>query len=101
MRSNLWILFLVLSCMLIPELVLAQAGGIGGSGLETRIRSLTGDIVTVILPAISILGLVYSAILASTGDQSARPRMVLIIFASVIGMLAPLIISWLKSASGY
>lgn len=81
--------------------VFAQAGGIGGSGLEDRIRGLTSSIVTVILPAISILGLIYSAILAATGDQSARPRMVLVLFASVIGFLAPMIISWLQKASGY
>ena len=55
---------------------------------------------TVILPAVSILGLIYGAILAAMGDQSARPRMVLIVIASIIGFLAPVIIRWLQSASG-
>ena len=87
--------------MFFSDSAFAQAGGLGGSGLESRIKGLTGSIVTVILPAISILGLIYSAILAATGDQSARPRIVLVLFASVIGFLAPMIISWLQKASGY
>ena len=78
----------------------AQWGGIGSNDLASRISGLTNKIMTVILPAVSILGLIYGAILAATGDQSARSRMVLIVIASTIGFLAPVIIRWLQSASG-
>ena len=80
---------------------LAQFGGIGGGDLAGRVSSLTNKIMTVILPAFSILGLIYGAILASMGDQSAKPRMTLIVIASVIAFLAPVIIKWLQSASGF
>ncbi|MCT4642781.1 MAG: hypothetical protein N4A33_10850 [Bacteriovoracaceae bacterium] len=85
---------------LIPELAFAQIGGIGSGDLAGRMNGLTSNVINVILPAVSILGLVYSAILAATGDQAAKSRMVLIAFASIVGFLAPIIIGWLKSASG-
>ena len=85
---------------LLSEAALAQVGGIGGGDLANRVNSLTGQLIGFILPAISILGLVYAAILAATGDQAAKQRMVLILFASVVGFFAPMIINWLKSASG-
>ncbi|MCY4644966.1 MAG: hypothetical protein OXB88_10140 [Bacteriovoracales bacterium] len=77
--------------------VLAQLGGVGSSDLAGRISGLTEKMLTLILPAISILGLVYAAILAATGDQSAKQRMILILIASVIGFMAPVIIRWLQS----
>ena len=85
---------------LFPTGSLAQLGGIGSGDLASRISGLTNKLMTVILPAVSILGLIYGAILAAMGDQSARPRMVLIVIASIIGFLAPVIIRWLQSASG-
>ncbi len=89
---------LYLGIMLIPELCLAQ--GFGGSGFESKVKGLTDSLVTVILPAISIIGLIYAAILAASGDANAKSRMILVMFASTIGFLAPVIISWLKSATG-
>lgn len=81
---------------LFPEFAFAQYGG----GFESRVNSLTNSLVTVILPAISILGLIYAAILAATGDAGAKGRMILVVVASIVGFLAPLIIKWLQSASG-
>ena len=104
MKDNkIWtVCFLLLAVSLIftPELALAQIGGIGGNDLAGKMNGLTNSVITVILPAVSVLGLVYSAILAATGDQAAKSRMVLIAFASIVGFLAPIIIGWLKSASG-
>lgn len=84
--------------LIVPELLLAQ--GFGGSGFESRMKGLTDSLVSVVLPAISILGLIYAAILAASGDANAKGRMVLVMFASVVGFLAPMIISWLQSATG-
>lgn len=75
-------------------------GGIGGGDLASKMNGLTQQVIGVILPAVSVLGLVYAAILAATGDQGAKQRMVLVLFASVVGFIAPIIINWLKSASG-
>lgn len=73
-------------------------GGIGGDALSQRVNGLTNKIIGTILPAISILGLVYSAILAASGDQGAKGRMVLVIIASIVGFLAPIVIRWFQSA---
>ena len=81
-----------------PEYSFAQV--IGGGGFEGKLQSLTNSIINVILPAVSILGLVYAAILAVTGDGAAKQRMIFVVIASIVGFLAPIIISWFKSAAG-
>lgn len=84
--------------LFIPELALAQYGG--GGDFQTKIGGVTKGLVNVLLPAVSVLGLVYAAILAATGDAEAKSRMVLIAVASIVGFLAPMIIRWLQSISG-
>lgn len=82
-----------------PETSFAQDfGGIGGDALSNRVNGLTNKIIGTILPAISILGLVYSAILAASGDQGAKSRMVLVLVACAVGFLAPIVIRWLQGA---
>ena len=81
----------------VPELSFAQYGG---SDFQTKIGGVTRNLVDVLLPAVSILGLVYAAILAATGDAEAKSRMVLIAVASIVGFLATMIIRWLQNISG-
>lgn len=76
-----------------PDVALAQ---FGGGGLEAKVQGVTSGLITFVLPAASCIGLVYSAILAATGDASARQRMVLVAVTSGLGMMAPLIIRWLQ-----
>lgn len=78
----------------------AFAQGFGGSGFESRIQGFTNNLMSVILPAVAILGLLYAAMLAASGDEGAKKRMILVVIASVIGFLAPLIIRWFQSAVG-
>ena len=104
-KSNLgWVCLFVgvaVVVSLYPHLSFADGfGGVGADQLSQRMSGLTSKIIGTILPAVSILGLVYSAILAASGDQGAKPRMVLILFASVVGFLAPIVIRWLQSAVG-
>lgn len=85
---------LVMSLMIFhPELALAQAGG-----FDSKVNSLTNMIVGKILPAVAVFGLVYAAILAATGDESSKRRMVLVIVASIVGILAKFIIPMFQSA---
>ena len=84
-----------------PHLAFADDfGGIGADALSQRVGGLTNKIIGTILPAISILGLVYASILAASGDQGAKARMVLILIASCIGFLAPIVIRWFQGAVG-
>jgi hypothetical protein len=75
-----------------PDLAHAQFAG----GLESKVQGVTSGLINFMLPAASVLGLVYAAILAATGDASAKQRMVLVVIASIVGFLAPLIIRWLQ-----
>jgi len=101
-KQTFWCVCLIMGIALFftffPEFAFAQ--GWGASGFESKLNNLTSSLINVVLPAVSILGLVYAAILATTGDTGAKQRMVMIIIASIIGFLAPIIINWFKSASG-
>ena len=88
----------VAAMMLVPELSFADY--YGGGEFQSRMSGLTSNLVNVLLPAVSILGLVYAAILAAMGDESSKSRMVLVVIASVVGFLAPLFIRWLQSFMG-
>lgn len=89
-------LFMIFGLLMVlyPELVLAQ---FSGGALENKINGVTSGLINFLLPAASIIGLIYSAILAATGDASAKARMTTIAICCVVGMLAPLIIRWLQS----
>lgn len=79
-----------------PEFAFAGFGG-----FESRVQSLTRSVVTIVLPALSILGLIYASMLAVIGDAGAKSRITTVVVCSVVGFLAPLIIRWLQSASGF
>lgn len=88
------LMFLVMGFILFnPELALAQSGG-----FDSKVNSLTNMIVAKILPAVAVFGLVYASILAATGDESSKRRMVLVIVASIVGILAKFIIPMFQSA---
>src|ERR1019366_2500236 len=88
---------LVAVAILHPEFALAQ---VYGDGFTTKVGGLTHSLINTLLPAASILGLVYASILAATGDAEAKPRMVGVAIASIVGFLAPLFIHWLQSIAG-
>ena len=76
-----------------PELAQAQA-----ASFDSKVNSINNLIVGRILPTVAVFGLVYAAILAATGDESSKRRMVLVIVASIVGMLAKFIIPMFQSA---
>lgn len=81
---------------LMPDLAHAQFAG----GFESKMQGLTTKLITVILPLVSVLGLVYAVILALTGDGAAKGRIIMVIVCSIIGFMAPHIIGWFQSAAG-
>lgn len=74
----------------------AGAADFSGSGFESKMESLQGKFINVLLPLVSILGLVYAAILAASGNEGAKGKILVIIGGSIIGFLAPNIIGWIK-----
>ncbi len=94
-KKDFWMLLFAgfaLIMIFYPEFAMAQFAG----GLESKVQGVTNGLINFLLPAASVLGIVYAAILAATGDASAKQRMVLVIVASIVGFLAPLIIRWLQ-----
>ena len=79
-----------------PDLAHAQYAG----GFESKMQGLTTKLITVILPLVSVMGLVYAVILALTGDGAAKARIIMVIVCSIIGFMAPHIIGWFQSAAG-
>lgn len=98
MNKGLWVLCLGVCLLFCVDPVLAKSWG--SSGFESRIESLTDSLISILLPLVAILGLLYAAILAASGDEGAKKRMLLVIVASLIGFLAPIIIRWLQSIAG-
>lgn len=78
---------------LFPDVVLAYE-------FEARTQALTTSLISTVLPLLSTLGLVYSAILALTGDAGSKGRFIAVAGASIVGFLAPHFINWLKAAAG-
>lgn len=67
---------------------------------ESKMQNLTGQLIGTVLPLLSILGLVYAAILALSGDAGAKAKIITVIAVSLVGFLAPAIIEWLRRATG-
>ena len=100
-KSTTYSVFLMVGVIglmaLFPESAFAQM--IGG-GFESKMQGLTTKLITVILPLVSVLGLVYAVILALTGDGGAKTRIIMVIVCSIVGFIAPHLISWVQSAAG-
>ncbi len=86
-------LLLIGIIVLNSELAFAQSGS-----FDSKVNSITNMIVGKILPAVAVFGLVYAAILAAIGDESSKRRIVLVIVASIVGILAKFIIPMFQSA---
>jgi len=83
----------LISVLFCPEETFAQA-----ASFDRKVDSLTSMIVSKILPTVAVFGLVYAAILAAAGDESSKRRMVLVMVASIVGILAKFIIPMFQSA---
>ena len=69
------------------------------SAFESKMKLLTNNLITVLLPLMSVLGLVYAVLLALIGDATAKVRIYTVIGCSIVGFLAPYIISWLQAVA--
>ncbi len=87
------ILGLTALLLFLPEFSFAQ---MGGSGFESKVQNINNNLITRILPLVSIFGIFYAAVLAISGDGEAKGKIIGVLFASAMGFLAPMIIEWLK-----
>ncbi|MFP5386032.1 MAG: hypothetical protein ACLGHN_08145 [Bacteriovoracia bacterium] len=89
-----WFVTVVSLLFLLTEDTYAQA-----ATFSSKVDSITSVVVSRILPAVSVFGLVYAAILAAAGDESSKKRMVLVVVASIVGILAKFVVPMLQSAA--
>ncbi|MBF0298164.1 MAG: hypothetical protein HQK51_05555 [Oligoflexia bacterium] len=73
---------------------------IGAGGFEGKIKNLQDKFLNVILPIVAIFGLGYAGILAATGNEGAKGKIVLCLIGSAIAFLAPYIIAFVQNAVG-
>lgn len=91
-QTNLLTLLIFGILLIVPEFAFAI-------GFESKVQNLTTQLITVVLPLLSVLGLVYAVFMAVTGDGAAKGRIIFVISCSILGFLAPQIISWIQSVA--
>lgn len=94
MNKNIFKWFMTLGIFLVPLLVFA--GPISGNEFETRMTGLADQLINVVMPLMAILGLVWAGILAVSGNETARGKILLVVTGSIVAILSPHIIMWIK-----
>lgn len=95
-KNTFWcVCFSVAILFLFPELAFANGA------FESKMSNLNSKLTSVVLPLVSICGLVYAAILGMSGSGEAKSRMIMVIVASTIGFLAGPIIRFVQSIMGF
>jgi len=84
-------------CLLLSNPIFAQ---VFGDGFENKMQNVTNKLITVIMPILSVLGIVYAVFLALTGDGGAKGRIIMVVVCSIIGFLSPYLVSWLQAITG-
>ena len=74
--------------MLLPEL--------GFCSVESTLSNISTRLISVILPLVAILGLVFAAISFAMGNPNARSHLILAIFGAAVGFGAPSIIAFIR-----
>jgi type IV secretory pathway VirB2 component (pilin) len=95
-KISLGMILFVGVMFLVPELSFAAVAG----GFESKMNNLQNNLINVVMPLMAILGLVYAGILAATGNESARGKIILVLFGSIMAFLAPHVIGWIKAILG-
>ena len=97
-----FILYVLLSALIVILLTNDLfADVLSGGGFETKVKGLQDKFLNVILPIMAVFGLGYAGILAATGNESAKGKIVLCLIGSAIAFLAPYIIAFVQSAIGH
>ena len=67
---------------------------------ETKMERLRDSLVGTLLPLISTIGLVYASILAVSGSEESRGKVISIIIMSIVGFMAQYIIEFVQGIAG-
>ena len=84
---------------LLPVLTLAVGlalPSLGYCSVESTLAAMQNKLVTVILPLVGILGLMFAGLSFYTGNANARSHLILAIVGAVVGFGAPSIIAFIR-----
>ncbi|MBF0363678.1 MAG: hypothetical protein HQK49_21850 [Oligoflexia bacterium] len=98
LKTILYIIAIVALVFVINSDVFALT--VGGGGFESKVKSLQDKFLNVILPIMAVFGLGYAGILAATGNEGAKGKIVLCLIGSAVAFLAPYIVAFVQSAVG-
>lgn len=96
--SALGLILGIVAIYLVPELAFADP--YTKDGFVNTTKNLQDSFINTILPLMSILGLAWAGILAATGNEGARGKIMIILFGSLMGFFAPYIIGFIKGLAG-
>ena len=82
----------ILLTIVLPELGFTQYGD-----FQSKMTGLTQKLLTVFLPAGSILGLIWCAVLGLSGNPEAKQKMGVVLACCVFGLFAPAVIRLISS----
>ena len=88
MKRYTFILLLVAGVLLVPES--------GYGSVESTLTNIQTKLITVILPLVAILGLVFAGLSFVLGSPGARQHLVLAVLGAVIGFGAPSIVTFIR-----
>ncbi len=88
MKRYTFVLLLVAGVLLLPE--------IGYGSVESTLTNIQTKLITVILPVVAILGLVFAGLSFVSGSPGARQHLVLAVFGAIIGFGAPSIVTFIR-----
>ncbi len=94
-KKTVFLVYITILALIVfsPEFSFAS---IVKSGFENKMSALQSKFTGVILPIMSVFGLVYAGILAATGNEGAKGKITFCLIGSVVGFLAPYIIGWIQ-----
>ena len=88
MNRTAFIVVVALAVLLVPA--------VGYASVESTLTNIQNKLITVILPLVAILGLVFAGLSFVSGSPNARQHLVLAVFGSVIGFGAPSIVTFIR-----
>ncbi len=82
--------------LVVTLLLLVALPTIGYCSVESTLTNIQTKLITVILPLVAILGLVFAGLSFVSGSPSARQHLVLAVVGAVIGFGAPSIVTFIR-----
>ncbi len=76
--------------------VVVALPALGFCSVESSLAAMQTKLITVILPLVGILGLIFAALSFFAGSQNARSHLILALIGAAVGFGAPSIIAFIR-----